>query len=208
MTNETSNRTTAQGADPEAILSSIAPRWGWFVLSGVLAIVFGLIALFAPIPAVYAMTIIWGAFAFADGMIALVSGIGRARRGERHWWAFILRGALGIMASAVVLIMPHVATLALTVFTWTMMAIWSIAIGIAEITAAIRLRREIEGEWLLALSGILSLVLGAAIPVLLMVNPAASVVAMGTMIGAWALLHGILSVGLGLRLRRLAGDGR
>ncbi len=208
MTNTTDTGTGGRGAGPEAILGSIAPKWGWFVLNGVLAVLFGLIALFAPISAIYAMTVIWGAFAFADGMIALVSGIGRARRGEKHWWAFILRGALGIMAAAVVLVMPHVATLALTVFTWTMMAIWSVAIGIAEITAAIRLRREIEGEWLLALSGILSLMLGGAIPVLLIANPAASVVAMGYMIGAWALLHGILSVGLGLKLRRLAGTAR
>jgi len=72
-----------------------------------------------------------------------------------------------------------------------------------EILAAIRLRKEIEGEWLLALSGIVSLVLGIAIPVVLWQNPAAGIVTMGWLIGFYAVLHGVLEMALALSLRKL-----
>ena len=78
-----------------------------------------------------------------------------------------------------------------------MIAAWAVATGILEIVAAIRLRKEIRGEWLLALSGILSVALGVA----LAAYPRAGVVAVSWMIGAYAIVFGVLFIILGLRLR-------
>ncbi|MFH4171370.1 DUF308 domain-containing protein, partial [Acinetobacter baumannii] len=76
-----------------------------------------------------------------------------------------------------------VATLVLTVFLWTMGAFWSITSGVMEIGAAFRLRKEIEGEWLLVLSGVISILLGAAVTWVLFTTPAGSIMALGWLLG-------------------------
>ncbi len=191
---------------PEAMngvdIKALARNWKWLMLDGALMILVGIIALFAPISAVYAMTIVWGAFTFVDGIFSIAAGISKARKREEHWVAMLLRGALGLMAGIVVLVMPLVATVALVTFTWAMISIWSIVTGIAEVAAAIRLRKEIKGEWLMALSGAVSILFGLAVPVFLIMNPAASLVAMGYMIGFWAFLHGTLTLALAMKLKK------
>ena len=181
---------------------TLASNWKWLLLDGALMILVGVIALFAPISAVYAMTIVWGAFAFVDGIFSIAAGIGDARRRKEHWVAMLLRGALGLMAGIVVLVMPLVATVALVAFTWAMISIWSVVTGIMEVAAAIRLRKEMKKEWLLALSGVVSILFGLAVPVLLVMYPAASLLAMGYMIGFWAFLHGALTLALALKLKK------
>ncbi len=182
---------------------ALAGKWKWLMLDGALMVLVGLIALFAPIPAVYAMTIVWGAFAFVDGIFSIAAGIGRARKKEEHWVAMLLRGALGLMAGIVVLVMPMVATVALTAFTWAMISIWTLATGVMEVAAAIRLRKEIKGEWMLALSGIVSVIIGLLVPAIIIMYPAASIVAMGYVIGFWALAHGALTLSLAWKLKKI-----
>ena len=83
-----------------------------------------------------------------------------------------------------------------------MLSIWLIATGLLELIAAIGLRKEIHGEWLLGLSGVVSLVFGIAIPIVLWSNPSVGVVTMGWMIGFFAVLHGLLEIALSLLLRK------
>ncbi len=192
------------GAMNETDEKALAKNWKWLMLDGVLMILVGIIAAFAPISAVYAMTLVWGAFTFADGIFSIAAGVAKARKREEHWVAMLLRGALGLMAGIVVLVMPLVATVALVAFTWAMISIWSFVTGVMEVAAAIRLRKEIEGEWLMALSGIVSILFGLAIPVFLIMYPAASLVAMGYMVGFWAFLHGMLTLALAMKLKNEA----
>ena len=182
---------------------ALANNWKWLLLDGALMVLVGIIALFAPISAVYAMTIVWGAFAFVDGIFSIAAGIGKARKREEHWVAMLLRGALGLMAGIVVLVMPMVATVALTAFTWAMISIWTLVTGVMEVVAAIRLRKEIKGEWMLALSGIVSVIFGLMVPVIVIQYPAASIVAMGYVIGFWALTHGALTLALAWKLQKV-----
>jgi len=191
----------ATGAEDQKALAS---NWKWLLLDGALMLLVGVIALFAPISAVYAMTIVWGAFAFVDGIFSIAAGIGRARKREEHWVAMLLRGALGLMAGIVVLVMPVVAAVALTAFTWAMISIWTLVTGVMEVVAAIRLRKEIKGEWLLALSGVVSIIFGLLVPVIVIMYPQASIVAMGYVIGFWALMHGALTLALALKLKKEA----
>src|SRR3546814_13429435 len=78
----------------------------------------------------------------------------------------------------------------------------SILTGVLEIAAAIRLRKEIEGEWLLALSGVLSLLLGIAVPVALYMNPPATILSVAWAIAIYAVIAGVVLIGFGLRLRQ------
>ena len=78
-----------------------------------------------------------------------------------------------------------------------LIAIWAIATGIFELAAAIRLRKEIEGEFWLGLAGLASIVFG----LMLVVQPGVGALAVVWIIGSYAILFGVLLVALGLRLK-------
>jgi uncharacterized membrane protein HdeD (DUF308 family) len=102
-------------------------------------------------------------------------------------------GLLGIAAGAAALFWPRITVLALLY----LIAAWALIEGVLQIVAAIRLRREIRGEWLLALSGVASLAFGAV----LIAFPAASAVVLVLWIGIYALIYGAMLLALALRLR-------
>jgi len=119
----------------------------------------------------------------------------------------VLRGLVGILAGIVFLIMPLVATLGYALAALGLLSVWSILTGVFEIATAIRLRREIEGEWLLAISGALSVALGLAIPVALYFFPGITILSVAWMVGVYALAAGIVLLLQGARLAGL-GLGR
>ena len=80
-----------------------------------------------------------------------------------------------------------------------LIAAWAIVTGLLEVAAAILLRRELRGEWLLALAGVLSVAFG----ILLAVRPAEGAIALVSVIGVFAILFGVVLLALGARLRRL-----
>ena len=176
-------------------------NWGWFVLRGVLAILLGISAFLFPFSALFAFTMVFAFFAFMDGIASLVSGIRGARHKEERWGALIFRGIIGIVIAASFLVMPGLATVASAFTALGLLAAWSITGGALEILAAIRLRKVIRGEWLLMLSGALSIALGVII-VTLMANPLATMVSAAWAIGAYALVDGLVLVAQGFRLRR------
>lgn len=171
----------------------LARNWWAVVLRGVLALAFGFIAFFTPDITLSALVLLFAAYAFVDGVFALIAGIRAAARHER-WGALVLEGVAGIAAGVLTVAWPGMTALILLY----LIAMWAIITGVFEIAAAIRLRREITSEWMLGLGGLASLVFG----VLLVLAPGAGAVAVIWIIGAYALLFGVLLVGLGLRLRQ------
>ena len=176
-------------------------NWGWFMVRGVLALILGVCAIIFPLGALFAFTLLFAAYAFADGIASLVSGIRGAQAGE-HWGALVFRGVTGILVGVLFLLMPMIATVTYAYLTIALLAAWSIVAGILEVWAAIRLRKEIESEWLLGLSGAISLLLGIGIVVLVMPIPAATILTASWLIAIYALAAGILLVVQALRLRR------
>lgn len=177
------------------MLHSLARNWWAVLLRGVAAVLFGLIAFFWPGATGYALVILFGAYAFVDGIFALVSSIRAAGAGER-WGALLLEGIIGLVIAAVTFFYPGLTALAL----YWVIATWAILTGILEIVAAIQLRKMIQNEWLLILSGILSIVFG----VLLVVYPLIGILTVIYLIGAYALIFGVMLIGFSLRLRSLA----
>lgn len=171
----------------------LARNWWAVVLRGVLALVFGLIALFTPEITLSALILLFAAYALVDGVFAFVAGVRAAARHER-WGALILEGVSGIAAGVLTFVWPGMTALVLLY----LIAVWAILTGVFEVVAAVRLRQEITGEWMLGLSGLASVVFG----VLLVIYPTTGALAVVWVIGAYAVLFGVLLVGLGLRLRR------
>jgi uncharacterized membrane protein HdeD (DUF308 family) len=173
-------------------------NWWVVLLRGLAAIVFGIIALIAPGISLTALVLVFGAYAFADGVLLIVSAI--RRRGEqRPAWVLVLAGIAGIAVGLIALFLPGATALALL---W-IVAAWALVTGVLEVAAAIRLRKAIKGEWLLALGGVLSIALG----VLFILFPAAGLLTLVLWIGAYALIFGIVLFALALRIRAWRGHG-
>jgi uncharacterized membrane protein HdeD (DUF308 family) len=175
----------------------LALNWWALALRGVIAIVIGLVAFFMPAVTLYSLTILFGAYAFIDGIVSLTAAVRSARHGE-HWWALLFEGIVGLGAAAVTLIWPEITL----VFLIYIVAVWAVITGIFEIAAAVRLRRHFAGEWLLVLTGIASVLFG----VLLFAAPGAGAVVLAWWLGAYIFIFGVLMLALAFRLRRWSGS--
>ncbi|HET9986292.1 MAG TPA: HdeD family acid-resistance protein, partial [Longimicrobiales bacterium] len=173
------------------MIGDLTRNWWVLVVEGVLAIVFGLLAFFMPGITLAALVLLFGAYAFVDGIISLVSAV-RAQEGS-PWWALAIRGVAGIGIGVITILWPGITAVTLLF----LIAAWAIITGVLEIVAAIRLRKLISGEWLLALAGIASLAFG----ILLLVAPGPGALAVVWIIGAYAIIFGVLLIVLGLRLK-------
>jgi uncharacterized membrane protein HdeD (DUF308 family) len=176
-------------------------NWGWFLFRGVIALVLGLLAIFFPFSALTAFAFLFALFAFADGVSLLVSGIAGATHHRERCWGLVIAGLAGIAVGAIYIAWPALSTVSYAFVFLVMIAVWAIVNGFGQITAAVRLRREIEGEWLLAVAGIFSILLGFAILVVIATVPGASLLSVGVIIGFYALLAAAALIGLGFRLR-------
>ena len=177
------------------MLETLARNWWAVVLRGVCAILFGLAAFAWPGITLAVLILLYGAYALADGVLAVIWSV-RARQGGFPWGVF-LAGVAAIVAGLFAFVWPGLTALALLY----LIAAWAIVRGVFEIIAAIRLRKEIENEWLLGLSGFVSIVLG----VLLLAWPGVGVLAVLWWIGAFAIVFGVLTIVLGFRLKGLRG---
>ena len=176
---------------PTAV-ESLTRNWWVYVLHGVAAVLFGIAAFVWPGLTLFVLVALYGAYAIVEGAISLV---GAFRSGGGLRWSLLLWGLLGIAAGIVALVWPGITALALVY----VIAAWAIVKGIVQIAAAVRMRREIKGEWLLGLVGLLSIAFG----VLLAAFPGAGALSLVWLIGAYAIVAGVAMAALGLRLRRM-----
>lgn len=177
----------------------LARVWWAVALRGVLAVAFGVLAILWPGMFWLAVVFTFAAYAIIDGVFALVAAV-RGDRDAGPRWALVLEGIVSIGAGVVAFAWPGITELALL---WVI-AGWAIATGVLGTVAAIRLRKEIRGEWALALSGVLSIILGAGLVLL----PGPGLLAVAWWVGATSIVFGVLMVVLGVRLRGLAREAR
>jgi uncharacterized membrane protein HdeD (DUF308 family) len=178
------------------VLETLSRHWWAVAGRGVAAILFGVLALVWPGITVFALVIVFGAYALVDGAFTLVAAFGDRdgdrTRGSRAW--LFASGIAGILTGIIAAVWPGITALALL---WVI-ALWAMVTGVFDIVAAFQLRKETRREWLLALSGALSVLFG----VLLVVWPAAGVLTLVVLIGIAAIAFGVTLQMLGLRLRR------
>src|SRR2546427_1657065 len=122
-----------------------------------------------------------------------MAGAVRAGKAHERWGALMLEGIAGIVVWIITIAWPAITALSLVY----VVAAWALVTGVFEIMAAVRLRKHVSGEWLLALSGFASLILG----ILMIAVPLAGALAIALWVGAYAFVFGVLLIGLGFRLR-------
>jgi uncharacterized membrane protein HdeD (DUF308 family) len=174
------------------MLQTLARNWWAIVLRGIFAVLFGLGTFLWPGITLAVLVLLYGGYLFVDGILAILWALARRREGSFSWEVF-LAGLASLAAGVVTLLWPGVTALALLY----LIAVWAIVRGIFEILAAFHLRRELRNEWLLALNGALSILLG----VVLVAAPVAGALAALWLIGSFAIVVGILMIALGFRLK-------
>lgn len=172
------------------MLKALTDGWWVFALRGALALLFGLGALSYPGLTVLVLIIFFGVYALIDGVMALLMGIG-----EKKWSGYMLLGLISVAAGVIAIARPGATALALLF----VIGIWALVKGVTEIVAAIQIRKEVEGEWALALSGVFSILFGLFI----LVRPGAGALALVWLIAIYAFAFGILQLMVGFKLRRL-----
>jgi uncharacterized membrane protein HdeD (DUF308 family) len=175
------------------MLDLMARSWWVWVVRGICGIVFGAMAIAWPGITLEVLVILYGAYALADGVIALVALV-TGRRGAAPVGLLLFEAIVGIGAGIVAFAYPGI-TLLVLVF---LMATWAIMTGVVEIAAAIRLRKEIQGEFWLGLSGVISILFG----VIVAAQPITGELFLAYMVGFYAILFGVFFLMLGLRLRK------
>lgn len=188
-------------AQPQPFLPVVAGNWWTLALRGVVAVLFGLAALVWPGLTLGVLVLLLGAYLLVDGIFAAVAAV-RSSSALAHRALLLLEGVAGVAAGLVALIWTGLAAVALLYIV----AAWAIITGVTEVLSAIRLRREIQGEWAMGLSGILSVLFGVALAVL----PAVGLLALAWLIGIYAIAFGALLMVLAYRVRgeRDTGGGR
>ena len=174
------------------MLNNLSRYWWLLALRGVAAILFGVLAFVWPGLTIGVLVLLFGVYVIVDGVTSLVVGFSQRTTNDR-WWVTMLEGLVGVAAGVLTIVYPGITAVLLLYF----IAAWAILTGILEITAAIRLREVIDGEWALGLSGLLSILLGVA----LVIFPGTGALAIVWLIGAYAIAFGALMVYLGFKLR-------
>ena len=182
----------AHAALASTIAAPLARHWWVFLIRGLVAIAFGLVAFFYPGITLVTLVLLYGAYALVDGVFAVVAAVrGKEGVGPRWWLALV--GVLGIVAGLVTYLYPGLTTLVLL----TVIGIWALLYGITEIIGAIRLRKEIDNEWLLMMHGALAVLFG----LMVLFRPGAGALALIWLIASFAFASGVLMIALAFRLK-------
>jgi len=177
----------------EQRLSAILCRaWWMLLLRGVIAILFAIMCWTRPGISLAALMWVFAAYTLADGILSVVTAIS-GRKEHEFWWVLLIQGIIGVGVGLMTFAAPGVTALIFLFY----IAIWAMTKGVLEIVAAIRLRKEIEGEWLLILGGLVSVLFGLA----LMAHPGAGALTMLWLVAAYAFIFGLILIVLAFRVR-------
>lgn len=178
------------------MLLIMSQHWRSLALRGAIAILFGLAAFVWPLATALAFVILLATFAFVEGIFALVGAFGWGRAGRQRL-TLVVMGLLGLAVGAASILWPGITALTIVLIV----AYWAIITGVLQIFVAVEIRTLIDNEWLLVLSGLISIVFG----ILLIWRPGAGIITLTWLFGIYAIVYGIIMLGLGFRLKSLVG---
>ncbi|SDK63971.1 HdeD family acid-resistance protein [Microbulbifer yueqingensis] len=177
------------------IMQVLTENWWLVMLRGICAVLFGILAFAWPGLTLLTLVILFGAYVLADGFLGLVAAVLGRHPSTPLWWLIVL-SLVSVVVGIFTFIYPQVTGLVLVIF----IGAWALLRGIFEVIGAIRLRREMQNEWLLIASGLLSIIFGLAV----LISPGAGALALLWVIAGYVIFLGGLEIWLALRLRKFA----
>lgn len=175
------------------MLAVLSRYWWILLIRGIAAILFGIFALINPAMTLEVLVAVLGAYLLVDGIFTVIAAVQR-RASNPSWGLMVLEGVISILAGIGTFLYPGLTTLLLL----NLVAFWAIFRGVFEIIAAVRLRKEIQGEFWLGLGGLASIVFG----VLLLVFPGGGILTLLWLLGVFTIAFGVFMVMLSLRVRK------
>ncbi|KGG93281.1 membrane protein [Comamonas thiooxydans] len=167
--------------------------WWVLLLRGAAAIIFGVLTWMQPAASAAALVLVFGAYVFVDGLLGIYTAIKSCQQ-SRHWWVVLLWGLTGVVVGVLTVINPAITALVLTIY----IGVWALMTGVLQIVAALRLRKEIQGEWVLVLGGLLSVLFG----IFVLMQPGAGMMAMLWVLATYAVIFGVLMVILAFKIKK------
>ncbi len=155
---------------------------GVILFRGILAILFGLIALFWTGLTIKTIVVLFAIYASLSGIIMIIGSFS-AKDHHEKWWIYLLNGILGIIIGVLIFVWPAITVLTLIYFV----AIWAVIAGIMELIVGFSTKGEVIGKWLLSTVGAISLIVGITI----LFFPIISLEFIVWVIGVYALIFGI-----------------
>jgi uncharacterized membrane protein HdeD (DUF308 family) len=140
------------------VIARLSSHWWLFLIRGILAILLALAALAFPGAALFSIAILFGAYAFVDGVVAIWTAT-RISHTDSRWGWLIFEGIVGILAGVFTFFYPFATVFALAI----LLGVWAIVTGVLAIASAFDARRHVPNEWLWVLTGVVSVVFGVAV---------------------------------------------
>lgn len=187
------NTTPEQREALQGLLGAVQQGWWMFLIRGLAAIVFGILALAWPDLTLFVLIIAFGIYVMFDGVLEIYNGF--ANRSEHgRWWVDILIGLAGVVAGILIISLPGITAVVAMYY----IGAWMVVTGVLQIIYAIKVREQIEGEWLLVVSGLISVILG----IVFFIWPGGGAVSLVWLIAIYAILIGIALSIFALRARK------
>jgi len=187
---------------PNDVAKAARAIWWLVLIRGILAIVFGVIALIHPGVAFVALVYTFAAFAFVDGIANIVHAV-RVRERDRRWGWLLAQGILSVIAGVLAFVFPLAAGLTLGIFALSLIGVYAIMMGIAGIPAAASVvdgGRKVLGF----IVAILSILLGIALLVVVFVAPLSGIVNLIWLVGVYAIIVGVVLIVAAIQARRMS----
>jgi uncharacterized membrane protein HdeD (DUF308 family) len=185
------------------MLALMAKNWWVIALRGVAAIAFGILTIVWPTLSLLGIVYLFGAYALVDGISSILAAVRGEPATRGHGLLIAIIGFAGVIAGLIAFVNPSLTVITLLY----VIGAWAIVVGVTQVVAAYRLRKEIEGEWLLAIGGVASVAFGA----LILIAPGAGVLSLLALIATFAIIFGASLLALAWRLRKMhteMGTGR
>lgn len=177
----------------KTIIVIFTKKWWVWLIRGLAGILFGITAFLWPNLTLRALVFLVGIYLIVDGTLNLIASISHQKE-VKYWWIVFLEGLISVLAGVMAFIWPQLTALVLLY----LIAFWAFLTGIIEVVQAVRLRKQITGEWFLIMGGIFSILFG----ILLLIRPGAGILAVVWILAIYAIVFGILLVNLAFRVKK------
>ncbi len=183
---------------PGAMIARIRSHWWLFLVRGIVALALGIAMPFFPGAAIFAIAILFGAYAFVDGVFAIVAAV-RMSHSDARWPWLIVEGIVGVVVGLITFFVPLATVVALAY----LVGVWFVITGLLSVATGLRMRGHLANEIWLIVVGLLSLFAG----VIVFFTPLWGLIVLLWVICAYAILAGIVFIWLAVRLRGAAASG-